>query len=354
MDAGNPVTRTSPSRGKYVAFALVSLILSALVATLALLLVDVYLHRKFASFAAVNVWGYRGPIAPRKAPGALRIVVLGGSTAFGYGVPNEESIPALLDRALKASAARSGPGQVDVVNLAYNNEGAYAFRLNLEDYRYLDYDLAVLYTGYNDLGGPNTTAFRRSSPIFRLTGYMPILPTILAEKAMSLRYGGDLEAAYWGRRTAFTPNLAQRAGAAALEAAGRVTNSLERQLGRLSSEVDRPARSQHDEGCTGQWRQYCEWMLASIEYALSVGAKVLVVGQPYVSDGHVAQQAALESMLRQRFANDARIRVVNLGRLIDVRDSSLAYDGMHLTLSGNRRVAEAMAPAILQMLAPAR
>ena len=39
------------------------------------------------------------------------------------------------------------------MNLAYNNEGAYSFRFTLGDYLYLDYDLAILYEGYNDLMG---------------------------------------------------------------------------------------------------------------------------------------------------------------------------------------------------------
>ena len=37
------------------------------------------------------------------------------------------------------------------MNLGYNNEGAYSFRATLEDYAWLDYDLALLYEGYNDM-----------------------------------------------------------------------------------------------------------------------------------------------------------------------------------------------------------
>lgn len=73
--------------------------------------------------------------------------MLGGSTVFGYGVSWNESIPALLEARLRE---KPGGRPVSVVNLGYNNEGAYAFVPNLEDFSYLDYDVIVLYEGYND------------------------------------------------------------------------------------------------------------------------------------------------------------------------------------------------------------
>ena len=75
--------------------------------------------------------------------------MLGGSTVFGYGVAWNESIPAQLEPRLQARLGRP----VTVVNLGFNNEGAYAFVPNLEDFAYLDYDVIVLYEGYNDLPG---------------------------------------------------------------------------------------------------------------------------------------------------------------------------------------------------------
>jgi hypothetical protein len=63
-----------------------------------------------------------------------------------------------------------------VINLGFNNEGAFAFLPTLQDFRYLDYDIVCLYEGYNDLPGdegPNTAVFRHESPIFRLTGLFP-------------------------------------------------------------------------------------------------------------------------------------------------------------------------------------
>ena len=52
-------------------------------ASAVLLAADVYLHWRVQNAGAVNVWGYRGPVVGRKQPNEIRVVVLGGSTAFG-------------------------------------------------------------------------------------------------------------------------------------------------------------------------------------------------------------------------------------------------------------------------------
>ncbi len=49
-----------------------------------------------------NRFGYRGPDwEVAKPPGAFRVAVLGDSQTFGYGVLEEETFPALLERALR-------------------------------------------------------------------------------------------------------------------------------------------------------------------------------------------------------------------------------------------------------------
>ena len=136
----------------------------------ALLGLDLYLHKRFEHVAGLNIRGYRGPVVKRKQPGEQRLVVLGGSTALGYGVPPSDSFPIRLQEKLLAYRRQTHRGPVSVVNIAYNSEGAYAFIYNLRFYDSLDYDVALFYTGYNDLGGHNTTVMRNQSPIFRLTG----------------------------------------------------------------------------------------------------------------------------------------------------------------------------------------
>src|SRR5258705_13029699 len=126
------------SRLRRAAVVLAALGLAAAVGLLVLLAVDVYLHGRYERSAGFNVWGYRGPVAGRKQPNEYRIVVLGGSAAYGYGVSWEQAMPAVLERQLRA---RSTSPFFTVINLGYNNEGAYSFKPTLEDYRSLGYDL---------------------------------------------------------------------------------------------------------------------------------------------------------------------------------------------------------------------
>ena len=65
-----------------------------------LLAVDVYLHHRHEMNAGLNVQGYRGPVLDDKQDGERRVAVIGGSTAFGYGVTWPEAIPALLQQKL--------------------------------------------------------------------------------------------------------------------------------------------------------------------------------------------------------------------------------------------------------------
>lgn len=330
------------SRNKWWVFAGVTIAGSALCGMMALFALDLYLHHKYGKIAGYNVRGYRGAVLGRKSPGEIRVAVVGGSTALGYGVAPHESYPAYLESLLNTAFERPDGATYRVVNLAWNNEGAYSFQFTLRDYAYLDYDVAILYEGYNDLGR-NRSVFRHESPVFRLTGYLPIFPMILKEKAMAIRYGGKLEDAYWGKQTVFKPNLAQRATAGALETAVSVSKSLEHQLGRLSERPvgDEPALGAG--GCGDRWNDYCHSMQVAVEYLLDRGRKAIVVTQPYATDDHRAQQEAMAAMVQARFGADPSFRYVNLGHTIDLKDTALCYDGMHLVGEGNRRIAAALA-----------
>ena len=320
--------------------------LSIAAGLLALLAADLYLHHKYERTASVNIWGYRGPAVGRKHAGETRVAVFGGSTAFGYGPDWDGSFPFLLEQRLNANPSRPGP--FVVVNLAYNNDAAYAFRLTMEDYAYLGFDVAILYEGYNDLGdAPHHDAYRHHSPLFRLTGYMPILPLILREKALALAYGGDISRGYRGDRTVFRPTLAARAASGTLSAAARTAQALEQQLGRLTTDAPHADPAASATTCEDRWKDYCGSIADAITWARSRGIAVIVGTQPYVSDRHVAQQQALTTFLKMRTAADPGVVHVNLGHAIDLKHPGLAYDGMHLTRDGNLVIAEAFVEPIL-------
>ena len=83
---------------------------------------------------------------------------------------------------------------------------------------------------------------------------------------------------------------------------------------------------------------------------LARGSKVIVVTQPYASDTHRAQQAALAAALTGAFAAESAVRYVNLGVVVDLRDPDVAYDGLHLTAAANRVVAAHLVQPVLGVL----
>lgn len=346
------------TRRRRVVFALVAMSMSVTITCAVVLAADLYLHHRAANSAGLNRWGYRGPVLSTKVPGETRIVMVGGSTVFGYGGPWHEAVPAMLEAELR----RAHPGRViNVVNLGYNNEGAHAALPTLEDYRYLDFDVVILYEGYNDrLGdaGPNRQVYRRQSVVFRWTGYSPILPLVLREKAMVLRngrFGGNTTA---DGKQVFRPNVMARTSATAMEAAIAVGDMLGRQLERIDSTPGGTPAAGID--CAAPWSHYCESMMRAIISARVHGEKVLVVGQPIIPDPDNAakalqQQESLAAALKAKFGGDPGVAYLDLSRAIDLRDRNLTFDGMHLGRDGNQLLAHLMMPAVEKLaLASAR
>ncbi len=356
------------SRRRKFLFALVAFVALTIVSAGALLAIDVYLHARLQRYSALNVWGYRGPTVGRKRPGELRVAVLGGSAAFGYGIEGDQAIPAMLQRALETKRQAAGEGPVTVVNLAYNNEGSYAFKFTLRDYSYLNYDLVSLHSGYNDLildPDANLSVYRHDSPVFRACGYMPILPVFLREKASSWVYG-DIAAGYRevdGKRvTVFRPGLAKAATAGALRAATAVASSLDRQIGRLAAE-SRPraaiasqaslSSSGQASGCPYPWANYCRGLFDAVDYTLAHGKRVLVVTEPYLPGTarslHVYQQRVMAEAVQRTYGANSRVKYVNLGAAVDLADPSVGHDNMHLTAGGSAIVARRLADPVMEL-----
>lgn len=338
-------------------FAICAIVAGTLLPFAAVAAVDVHLHHKFERGVLYNRWGYRGPVLGSKTPGEYRVAVLGGSAAFGFAVRYEESMPALLE----ARVRRRQPS-LRVVNLAYNSQGAYAFIPTMDDYAYLQPDAVMLYESYNDLlsgpSQPTHEVFRRESPVFRLTGYLPLFTIVAREKASVLLYG-DTRGVYvqtHHAQTVFTPGAAQKTSAAILQSAAAVGESLDRQFDRVVSQPTVPP-SIGASGCGGTWRGYCELVYSAIRTARSRQLQVLFVTPPYllgdrVRAANIAQQQEIVEMLHRDFATDANVRYVNLGDAIDLADPSLSFDRMHLTFEGNARIAAALTDSVLELRAP--
>jgi hypothetical protein len=94
-----------------------------------------------------------------------------------------------------------------------------------------------------------------------------------------------------------------------------------------------------DDECIDTWKRYCGSVRDAVAWAVARQKAAIVVTQPYLSDAHIEQQANLAAMLRARFAGERRVQYVDLGRVIDMRDRALAYDGVHLVARGNDTIA---------------
>lgn len=338
------------SRRRRVAYALAAVLLSALLAMVAGVVADVFLHWATRNTAGINIWGYRGERVGAKQPGEMRVVMLGGSTVFGWPLPPQHSIPAALERQLNATPSATGR-RFTVVNLGAPGDGASGFLFNLQDYAYLDYDVVMFYEGYNDVeeGRPNRSLWRQDSAVFRLTGYYPVFPLIFREKALAVAHG-DLASLYRGHPERPASNRVGGALVYALNAAAVHGQKLERDIaGRLGS--DAPVLPQTaDSACRPAWTAYCGFVRDAARWALDQGSRVMVITQPYISDQHIEQQADLAAMLAARFGSDARLRYVNLGRAVDLQDTRVAFDGMHLEPGGNEHIAALLLPLLLELV----
>ena len=67
--------------------------------------------------------------------------------------------------------------------------------------------------------------------------------------------------------------------------------------------------------------------------------------QPYLAGIHREQQAELAAMLARRFP-DKDVHRIDLGNAINLKDTKLSYDGMHLLGAGNQIIAARLADAI--------
>ncbi|MDX6444490.1 MAG: hypothetical protein QOH71_1564 [Blastocatellia bacterium] len=322
-------------RLRLIALKAATTVVSTLIFVSVLLGADLYLHHKHG----INLWGYRGPAVGKKQPEEKRIAVLGGSTAWGYGVKVGQDFPGQLQRLFGDRSRLPGGASIQVLNLAYNLEGAYSFKYTLQDYDYLNYDVVLLYGGQTDLGPQNLSVFRHRSPVFLWTGYLPLLPALTMDKISVWTNQLTKEE----KPVVFSPPPGNDS-----ETGEQTSKSLQKQLGALTHKTE--ARPSSDGTCPAEWQFYCQQIYDVTDSALKQGKRVLVVTEPYVSDKHVEQQRALEAMLKQRFEGQAHLRYLNLGRTVDLQDRSLCWDGMHLTEEGNRRIAEALIQPVLEIL----
>jgi hypothetical protein len=324
-------------------FRLVTVALTLMLAGVATLALDIFVHYRLARYAALNIWGYRGPVVGRKKPDEYRAIVIGGSTAFGSGVSADRAIPAIIEGSLRAR----GFGSVTVVNLGFNAENAYAYRAVLQDFQFLNADLVILY-GNKNIDNTLPEIMRDDSLVYRLTGYYPLLPTALREKAQLLRYGdlklvGGAEASAAPRRSWLTGAVAS-----VLEVPWNVAKFLDNRLEHVGARpMEAPVRVHT---CDGRWTDYCNAVYRAVVYARQQKRAVLVVAQPENASLSEEQQLALQGMLTEHFGTDPSVRYLSLRTALNLTDRAVSGDGLHLTVRGNQIVGERIADFMREWL----
>ncbi len=106
-------------------------------------------RERFPFTMTTNARGFRGPMPARAKPaGALRVVAIGNSSTFGWGVNDDETYPAQLGRALRAAL----PGRpIEVMNAGVPGFTSFqGRRLLADEVLPLAPDFVVLAFGFND------------------------------------------------------------------------------------------------------------------------------------------------------------------------------------------------------------
>ncbi len=122
-----------------------------------------FITPEFSSSWVINDQGHRGPAAAAREAIGFRIVALGDSFTFGYGVEEEESWPRLLEK--RIGERTEGAGRIEVVNLGVGGYGTFQELSWLErKSEALEPDLAVLAFYVGNDPSDNALALDREDP----------------------------------------------------------------------------------------------------------------------------------------------------------------------------------------------
>jgi lysophospholipase L1-like esterase len=134
-----------------------------------------YRSEEFNVAVRINARGLRDrEFSLEKAPGVTRILVLGDSQTFGWGVEAEQTYPKLVERQLAETNGAAGGGRVEAINAAVPGTGTahQLYFLETEGWEYHP-DLVIVGFFFNDLndsalcqlyGVSNGRLVRRAEP----------------------------------------------------------------------------------------------------------------------------------------------------------------------------------------------
>jgi hypothetical protein len=305
---------------------------------------DLRAHGRVAPLGGVNEWGYRGPIARQRRPYEIRVAIVGGTRAFGWGVP-ASALPAELGRVTMLTTDRPGGDlrPIVVVNLGRMGAQPHDYREIIEHFAYLQPDYICLFDDLGVPGGSPLTGTHDTSGIYQLTGYAPALPLVFREKGMIWRLG-DVRLGYAPAASArqSRASIGWRMAGAALESVGQTLGAADQALSSLVSRNRPPSRQ-----AAGA---YADAMMAAIESAHRHARGVILVTSPSDTAEQAANLRALRTLLDGR-GSAPWLRRVNLGEDAGLSgDAGLRLDGWNFSSAGVAAAASRIVPALLSLI----
>jgi hypothetical protein len=275
---------------------------AALALAIALVVLDMRAHNRVETLGGVNVWGYRGTELGRKKDREVRIAVFGGDMAFGWGVASDETIANYAGRLVSVELNRAGRESRVVTPIVAAARG---MRISeyagwIQYFSSLQPDVICLLPDEADHRLDRGRFLPdRQSLVFTATGYSPILPLVLREKA------------------ALTHS-------ALLGAAARLLDAADVEAART---VDAPVATD-----------------TALRNAIRVARAVAVRGVVLVLP------PAWNETTFETPADESGFRTVRLGADLRMSSPELRLDGYHFSAGGHSRAADAVAPLVLDLL----
>jgi hypothetical protein len=273
---------------------------SVILGAVGLVALDLRAHHHVEELGGVNVWGYRGGVLRQKQANETRLALVGGDLAFGWGVAANETTPYYLRRLVALEVDR--PGQpariVTAVNLSAQGLPPAEYDAWIDHFAYLRPDVICI------LPDPPQHRLRsgrflpdRRSAFFTTFGYSPILPLVVKEK-------GDV-----------------------------VDSALLRGAGAWLAFADLEGPAPRESG-SGRGLE------AAVRAALRAAPAGVVVVLPQDPDAEPPVIAV----------RDRRLRIVDLNQAARRDADATILDGFHFSAGGHSWAAEAVAPAVLELL----
>ncbi len=265
-----------------------------------------------------NYKGYRGEIVSPDDP--TIIACFGGSTTYGYGVKKDKTWPYFLEELLKKEGLN-----ISVVNLGANGQGIYGISHDLKLYDYLNYDIAILFNGYNDMMPEllQRNNLRGNDLLFRIFGYKQVIWPFIKERIFSIKGNkGHIE---------FDQNKIKEDNE--YDQVARYFNALDTAARGMVSKSEVP------------YKGYMKYLEASLGYLTSMEKEVLFVCPPGIS--HTLQQQEVKRFLNK---DDRQVSYFDIGPFVDLSNHKLCLDGLHLTPEGNYAIAKKLTPLIKEMI----